>query len=115
MKLDFDCTIVGAGVVGLAIASVLSRKKISILVLEKNNSFGEHNSSRNSGVIHAGIYYPENSLKAKLCKIGNKMIYKYAKERGVNVLNRGKLIISKNINEEKKINFFKEKCKKNWR
>ena len=112
MKLDFDCTIVGAGVVGLAIASVLSRKKISILVLEKNNSFGEHNSSRNSGVIHAGIYYPENSLKAKLCKIGNKMIYKYAKERGVNVLNCGKLIISKNINEEKKLISLKKNAKK---
>ena len=69
MKLDFDCTIVGAGVVGLAIASVLSRKRVSILVLEKNNSFGEDNSSRNSGVIHAGIYYQKIHLKPNYVKM----------------------------------------------
>jgi len=66
---DFDTNIViiGAGVVGLALARELSEKSIEVLVLEELSKFGQVTSSRNSGVIHAGIYYPENSLKAKMC------------------------------------------------
>ena len=113
MKLDFDCTIIGAGVVGLAIGSYFSQKKRKVLVIEKNKTFGEENSSRNSGVIHAGIYYPNNSLKAKLCKIGNKMIYKYAKKKKINHLSCGKFIISQNKSEEKKLFEIKKNAQEN--
>ena len=70
-----DIIVVGAGVVGLAIAARLSRKYSQVLLVDKNASFGEETSSRNSEVIHAGIYYPENSLKAKLCVKGKHQLY----------------------------------------
>ncbi len=113
MELDFDCTIVGAGVVGLAIGSYFSQKKRKVLVIEKNKTFGEENSSRNSGVIHAGIYYPNNSLKAKLCKIGNKILYQYAQKKKINYLNCGKFIICQNKFEEKKLLEIKNNARKN--
>ena len=62
-----ETVIIGAGVVGLAIAYELSRKNNEVLILETEDEFGKITSSRNSGVIHAGIYYPENSLKSKFC------------------------------------------------
>ena len=65
-----ETVIIGAGVVGLAIAYELSRKNNEVLVLETEDEFGKITSSRNSGVIHAGIYYPENSLKSKFCVLG---------------------------------------------
>ena len=67
--MDFEVTIIGAGVIGLSIAKALSKKKINTVVIEKNHSFGEETSSRNSGVIHAGIYYKPNTLRAKLKKL----------------------------------------------
>jgi len=63
---DADITIIGAGVVGLAIAEKISGSYKNVFVIEKHNSFGQETSSRNSEVIHAGIYYPQDSLKAKL-------------------------------------------------
>ena len=74
---NFDIIIVGAGVIGIAIARVCAQKKKSVLLIEKNAQFGEGISSRNSEVIHAGIYYPENSLKAKFCRDGMKRLYRY--------------------------------------
>ena len=67
---NFDIIIVGAGVIGIAIARACAQKKKSVLLIERNPQFGEGISSRNSEVIHAGIYYPENSLKAKFCRDG---------------------------------------------
>ena len=74
---EIDVTIIGAGVIGLACAANLSAKydKINIAILEKNNGFGQETSSRNSEVIHSGIYYPEGSLKAKLCIEGSRLLY----------------------------------------
>ena len=69
----FNIVIIGSGVIGLAIAERLSRNFSNILVVEKEKSFGYHTSSRNSEVIHSGFYYPENSLKAKLCIKGNSL------------------------------------------
>ena len=69
--------VIGAGVVGLAISRELSNINGEILVLESEKDFGQHTSSRNSGVIHAGIYYPENSLKSKFCIEGNILLYQY--------------------------------------
>ena len=89
-----EVVVVGAGVVGLAIARELALHGRSVLLVEKENSFGMSTSSRNSEVIHAGIYYPKDSLKAKLCVQGNRLLYSYAKERGVPFKNYGKLIVA---------------------
>ena len=94
--MDFEVTIIGAGVIGLSIARTLSKKKINTVVIEKNSSFGEETSSRNSGVIHAGIYYPKSSKKSEFCKQGNKLLYEYIKERKIDFLNCGKLIVACN-------------------
>ena len=71
-----ETLVIGAGVIGLAIGAELSQSQ-NVLVIEQNTHFGEHTSSRNSEVIHAGIYYPENSLKASLCVQGKAYLYKH--------------------------------------
>ena len=70
-----DIAIVGAGVVGLAIASEVAKEHRDVYLLEKNESFGQEQSSRNSEVIHAGIYYEKDSLKTKMCLEGNGLLY----------------------------------------
>jgi len=95
-----DAIVVGAGVVGLAIAARISQHFSNVLVVDKNASFGEETSSRNSEVIHAGIYYPENSLKAALCVSGKEMLYQYCEKRHVPFLRTGKLIVAQNPDEE---------------
>ncbi len=94
-----DVIIIGGGVIGLSIARELSSTGKETIVLEKNKRAGDVTSSRNSGVIHAGIYYPENFLKTKLCVEGNKLIYEYAKEKKVNYKKYGKYIIASKKNE----------------
>ena len=76
-----DTVVIGAGVVGLAIARELSSKNKEVLILETEDDFGKITSSRNSGVIHAGIYYPKNSLKSKFCVLGNRLLYDYCKKK----------------------------------
>lgn len=96
--------IIGAGVVGLAIAENLSRNiDGDIVVFEKHNKFGQETSSRNSEVIHAGIYYPKNSLKSKMCLAGNKMLYELCEKKGIKYKKIGKLLISTNEEEAKRI------------
>lgn len=96
---SFDICIVGAGVVGLAIAYELATRtkgrSLSIVVLEQEPSFGQHVSSRNSEVIHAGIYYPAASLKAKFCVPGKEMLYAYCEQFAVSHRKPGKLIVAK--------------------
>jgi len=94
MSYRSDITIIGAGVVGLAIAAQMSKGNKQIYVLEKNDTFGQETSSRNSEVIHSGIYYPANSLKAKTCVEGNAMLYELCKEYGVEHKNLGKLVVA---------------------
>ena len=77
MQNNFKYTIIGAGIIGLAISERLSRYEKNILVVEKEKKFGLHTSSRNSEVIHSGFYYPQNSLKSKLCVNGNKLMYDF--------------------------------------
>jgi len=98
-KVDF--VIVGAGVVGLAVAAELSFKfdDKSIVLVERHNKFGRETSSRNSEVIHAGIYYPTGSLKAKLCVDGNKRLYRFCEEWGIPHNRLGKLIIARTEEE----------------
>jgi L-2-hydroxyglutarate oxidase LhgO len=94
-----DVIVIGGGVIGLSIARELSSSGKETIVLEKNERAGDVTSSRNSGVIHAGIYYPENFLKTKLCVEGNKLIYQYAKEKKINHKKYGKYIIASNVSE----------------
>jgi len=89
-----DITIVGAGVIGLAIAAELSKAYKDIFVIEKNTSFGQETSSRNSEVIHAGIYYPKDSLKAKTCVEGNRLIYELCQENNIPHRRVGKIIVA---------------------
>ncbi len=94
-----DAIVIGGGVIGLSIARELSISGKETIVLEKNERVGDVTSSRNSGVIHAGIYYPKNFLKTKLCVEGNKLIYEYAKEKKINHKKYGKFIIASNKSE----------------
>ncbi len=94
MMGKIDCAVVGAGVVGLAIARELALAGREVVVLEAEKAIGTHTSSRNSEVIHAGIYYPTGSLKAKLCVAGRKALYRYCAERGVNHKRIGKIVVA---------------------
>jgi len=95
-----DAIVVGAGVVGLAIAAKLSQRLANVLIVDKNNTFGEETSSRNSEVIHAGIYYPQNSLKALLCVRGKEKLYQYCQQRNIPNQRIGKLLVAHNEAEE---------------
>ncbi|OGU13644.1 MAG: hypothetical protein A2X61_02065 [Ignavibacteria bacterium GWB2_35_12] len=95
-----DITIIGAGVVGLAIAANVSDKSRNVFVVERNESFGQETSSRNSEVIHASIYYPRNSLKGKLCLEGNELMYELCKKYNIPHRNTGKLIVAVSEEEE---------------
>lgn len=92
--MDVDTVVIGAGVVGLAIARALSFSGREVIVLEQHLNAGQETSSRNSEVIHAGIYYPNNSLKAKLCVQGNSMLYDYCHSRDIEHNRIGKLIVA---------------------
>ncbi|MFM9726411.1 FAD-dependent oxidoreductase, partial [Streptomyces scabiei] len=72
-----DAVVIGAGVVGLAVARALSLRGLETLILESETQHGTGSSSRNSEVIHAGIYYPPNSLKARLCSTGRDLLYRF--------------------------------------
>lgn len=100
---DFDIIIAGAGAVGLALAKELSAAGKSVLVVEKHPSFGNEISSRNSEVVHSGIYYEKDSLKAKLCVEGRKLLYEWCSESGVPFNKTGKYIIAVNQDEESRL------------
>ncbi|PWK63733.1 NAD(P)/FAD-dependent oxidoreductase [Aminobacter sp. AP02] len=89
-----DCIIAGAGVIGLAVARELSRLGMETVIIEAADSIGTETSSRNSEVIHAGIYYPIGSLKAKLCIEGRAKLYAYTNERNIPHKRCGKLIVA---------------------
>lgn len=106
---DFTHTIIGGGVVGLAIGAELVQQsnKNKVLIIEKNEEYGQETSSRNSEVVHAGLYYPPNSLKTKLCIIGKKKIYE--RKEFIPVKNCGKWIIAQN---EQELNYLEQLHKK---
>ena len=101
--MDADITIIGAGVVGLAIAEALADSRTNIYIIEKDVSHGRGISSRNSEVIHAGIYYPPGSLKAKLCVEGRELLYETCMQHHIPHKKTGKLIIAATKNETGKI------------
>jgi L-2-hydroxyglutarate oxidase LhgO len=88
-----DAVVIGAGAVGLAIARQLARAGHDIVILEKNAHFGMETSARNSEVIHAGLYYPKGSLKARLCTRGKALLYEFCEQHGVPHKRIGKLIV----------------------
>ncbi len=92
--MDADVTVIGAGVVGLAIGQKLSEETSDIFIVERHHTFGQETSCRNSEVIHAGIYYPQNTLKAKLCVEGKNLLYDYCKKYNVPFNKCGKLIVA---------------------
>jgi L-2-hydroxyglutarate oxidase LhgO len=94
MSERVDCLVVGAGVVGLAVARALALRGREVIVLEAEESIGNHTSSRNTEVIHAGIYYPKGSLKARLCVQGKQLLYPYCRERGIPFGNCGKVLVA---------------------
>ena len=94
-----DAVVVGAGVVGLAVARGLAMAGREVVVLEAEDAIGTHTSSRNSEVIHAGIYYPKNSLKASSCVAGKELLYEYCVTHGVPHRRSGKLIVASSANQ----------------
>ena len=100
MQTDIDCTIIGAGVVGLAVARACALRGLSVVVIERHGRFGEETSSRNSEVVHSGLYYPTGSLKAQLCVQGRDALYDFCGQRGVATRRCGKLIVATNADEE---------------
>ncbi|XP_008392508.3 L-2-hydroxyglutarate dehydrogenase, mitochondrial-like isoform X1 [Malus sylvestris] len=98
-KEKVDCVVIGAGVVGLAVARELALKGREVLVLDSAPTFGTSTSSRNSEVIHAGIYYPTHSLKAKFCVRGRYLLYKYCSEHNIPHKQIGKLIVATGSSE----------------
>jgi L-2-hydroxyglutarate oxidase LhgO len=103
-----DVTIIGAGAVGLAVGAKLSERKRTVLILEKNTSFGQEASSRNSEVIHSGLYYPKRSLKTVLCVKGRKLLYNYLKENSINHQKTGKIIVATNNKEISELEVLKK-------
>jgi len=99
MSETADCVVVGSGVVGLSIARALSRGGRNVLVLDSQDAIGTGISSRNSEVIHSGLYYTHNSLKARLCAAGRDMLYDFCKDMGVATIKTGKIIVAKNETE----------------
>ena len=102
-KYEVDCLVIGGGVAGLASAKFLAQEFKKTYLIERNNYLGMETSSRNSEVIHAGIYYKKDSLKSELCLKGKKMLYQYLAEKNINFNNCGKYIVATNEEECEKL------------
>lgn len=107
------CVVIGAGVVGLAVARALALKGRDVLLLEAEQHPGTITSARNSGVIHAGLYYTPGSFKARFCVAGNRALYDYCAARGVEHQNCGKLIVANGVEEEKVLQHLLERAQLN--
>lgn len=105
-----DCIVVGAGVVGLACARKLALCGLETIILERADAYGTETSSRNSEVIHAGIYYPRNSLKARLCVAGRPQLYDYAARKDVAHKRCGKLIVATGADQDASLHAIAEKA-----
>lgn len=113
MTFEADVVIIGAGVVGLSIAAAVAGTGREVYIIEKNETFGQETSSRNSETIHAGIYYPEGSLKAKTCVEGNALIYELCRERGIGYRSTGKLIVAVSEKETNELEILLEQGRRN--
>jgi len=113
MSTTADITIIGAGVIGLAVAAEVAGGKRQVYVLERNSTWGQETSSRHSGVIHAGIYYPTNSLKAILCVSGNRLLYRLCQQNNIGCSKLGKLIVATTTQEVEQLEVLIEKGNSN--
>ena len=102
-KFEAESVIIGGGVVGLAVARSLALAGHKVFLLEQEEYLGSVTSSRNSGVIHAGLYYPKDSLKAELCVKGKEKLYKYCTEKGIPHKKCGKLVVAHDASEIAKL------------
>ncbi len=108
-----ECVVVGAGVVGLAVARALAMSGREVVILEAEDAIGTHTSSRNSEVIHAGIYYPKGSLKARACVVGRIRLYEYCATHGVPHRRCGKLIVATNEDQAFQLKEIQKKAHEN--
>ena len=115
MKKTTDFLIIGGGIIGLSIARELQQRNIasSITIIEKEQNCGEHASGRNSGVLHSGVYYPSDSLKARFTKDGNKKWQNYCEDNNLFLDKCGKLIVATNENELAGLDTIEERAFKN--
>lgn len=113
MSAEVDIAIIGAGVIGLAIACEVARQKEGVFVFEKNHTFGLETSSRNSEVIHSGIYYPEDSLKARFCIEGKGLLYELCERYGISYKKLGKIILATEEDEVKQLDKIYQQGKRN--
>jgi len=113
-KNHFEFIIIGAGILGLTVArSLLNRGFNDILILEKEAELGMHTSGRNSGVLHAGIYYASDSFKARFCSTGSKALQEYAAEKKIKCIKTGKVIVATTEEEHPRLLKLYEQAKKN--
>ena len=111
---NYDFVIVGAGIIGLTIARELAKRgHRSVAVLEKESEVGLHSSGRNSGVLHAGIYYGSDTLKAQVCAAGSRLMQQYAKEYGIPLERNGKVIVATSVESIPQIDVLLERGTKN--
>ncbi len=113
MTDSLDVVVIGAGVIGLSIARALALAGRDVVVLERNSRIGEETSSRNSEVIHAGIYYSADSLKARLCVQGKELLYGYCADKGVAHSRCGKVIVALNSEQEAGLAALRERANAN--
>ena len=113
--MKFDFAIIGGGVMGLSLGLKLLEhsSSLKVVILEKESNFGEHASGRNSGVLHSGIYYNPDSLKAKFCKIGNLEIKKICKSENLFLNECGKVIVSQDSKEDTELFRIANRARKN--
>src|SRR5215471_11892710 len=105
--------IIGGGVVGCAIAREVSQRWRDVFLVEQFPKLGMATSSRNSGVSHSGIYYPQNSLKARLCVEGNRLLYEFCEKHKVSFRHCGKLVVAVDAQEEEQLVALKKRGQDN--
>ena len=110
-----DLAVVGGGILGLAVACELKRRRpgASVVVLEREDKLAQHQTGHNSGVVHAGIYYAPGSLKARLCVEGARELYAYCEERGIPFERRGKLIVARDDSELSRLDELERRGREN--
>ncbi len=113
MRESINTVVIGAGVIGLACGRALAQAGREVIVVERNEGIGQETSSRNSEVIHAGIYYPTGSLKARLCVAGKQALYDYCQDRNVPHKRIGKLIVATRAEDQVRLEQLRERASAN--
>ncbi|MBJ7412307.1 MAG: FAD-dependent oxidoreductase, partial [Phenylobacterium sp.] len=112
-EFDFDAVVVGAGAVGLACGYALAKRGLVVAVLEQDVAIGQGVSSRNSEVIHGGLYYPTASLKARLCVQGRRMLYAFCDDHHVEYDRCGKLVVAETTDDLERLDAILEQARAN--